>query len=149
MKYASLSQSTAGEISTYILHLELGEDIHNTIQQFCIAHHIANATIEGIGSVQNPTLAHYSIETKQFIDRDLPGIYEITSLLGNVALVDNQPFAHLHATVSDPKMNVLGGHLVRGECSATLELIIHTFPSRHAKTHDDTIGLKVWDFKTE
>ncbi len=140
MKYAKLSDHT------YALRLERGDDIHDTIQNFCADQNIANATVEGVGSVESPALAHYSIDTKQFTDRKLQGIYEITSLLGNVALVENNPFAHLHVTVSDLEMRVLGGHLVKGECSATLELIIRATDARYTKSHDEAIGLKVWDF---
>jgi len=142
MKYAPLNDHV---YPSYVLRLELGEDIHDTIQKFCAEQDISNASIEGIGSVQTPTLAHYSIQTKQFTDKRLDGIYEVTSLLGNVARVEGQPFTHLHITVAGPDMRVYGGHLVKGECSATLELILKSFPSEHAKIQDDAIGLKVWD----
>jgi uncharacterized protein len=133
----------------YALRLEPGEDIHEQIQGFCAANNIANAAVSGIGSVDSPTLAHYSVKTKQFTDQQLTGIFEVTSLLGNVALADGQPFAHLHVTLSGPDMHTLGGHLVKGECSATLELILETYPSHHWKTPDDSIGLKVWDFSAK
>jgi uncharacterized protein len=144
MKYAALNDHT---YPSYVLRLELGEDIHDTIQMFCAEQHITNAAIEGIGSVDSPTLAHYSIKTKKFTDKHFEGIYEVTSLLGNVARVDGQPFTHLHLTISDETMQVHGGHLVKGECSATLELIVKSFPSEHAKLQDDAIGLKVWDLE--
>jgi uncharacterized protein len=143
MKFARLNDDT---FASYVLRLELGDDIHATIQHFCVDHNINNAAVEGIGSLDSPTLAHYSMNTKQFTDKHLTGIYEVTSLLGNVAVVDGQPFAHIHVTVSDPDMQVLGGHLVKGQCSATLELILNGYPSHHWKTQDDAIGLKVWDF---
>lgn len=131
---------------TYAVRLELGEDVHEQTQAFCREQRIDNAAVSGIGSLDSPTLAHYSIKTKQFTDKQLDGIFEVTSLLGNIALVDGQPFAHLHVTLSDPDMHGIGGHLVKGQCSATLELIITSYPSHHWKTHNDTIGLSVWDF---
>jgi predicted DNA-binding protein with PD1-like motif len=143
MKYAPLDDHT---YPSYALRLELGEDIHDTIQDFCAGQDIVNASLEGIGSTDSPTLAHYSIQTKQFTDKHLEGIYEVTSMLGNVARVDGRPFAHIHVTVSDKDMRVLGGHLVKGECSATLEIILKSYPSTHAKLQNDEIGLKVWDF---
>jgi len=132
---------------THAVRLELGEDVHEQIQRFCADNGISNAAISGIGSLDSPTLAHYSIKTKQFTDKQLDGIYEVSSLLGNVASVDGQPFAHLHVTLSDPQMQAHAGHLVKGTCSATLELIITSYPSHHWKTHDETIGLAVWDFR--
>ena len=140
MKYATLTDTT------YALRLERAEDIHSVVQQFCATHSIANAAIEGIGSVRSPTLAHYSIETKHFTNKQFDGIYEVASLLGNLSLVDGQPLAHLHATISDAKMRTFGGHLVTGECSATLEILIHAYPSSYTKSHSEAIGLIVWDF---
>lgn len=140
MKFARLSDNTSA------LRLELGDDIHDTLQSFCADQGIDNAQVSGIGSVDSPTLAHYSIKTKEFTDQTLSGIFEVTSLIGNIALVDGAPFAHLHATLSDEHMMVRGGHLVKGVCSATLELFITSYPAHHTKSHDDRIGLKVWDF---
>jgi uncharacterized protein len=140
MKYATLNDHT------FALRLELGDDIHATLQAFCSHRNITNAAIQGIGSIQQATLAHYSIQTKQFTNKPFEGVFEVTSLLGNVAQVDNQPFAHIHLTISDSAMQTFGGHLVKGECSATLELIISSYPSAHSKSLDEAIGLKVWDF---
>jgi predicted DNA-binding protein with PD1-like motif len=140
MKYARLSENTSA------LRLEPGDDLHATLQQFCAEQGIDNAQITGIGSVDSPTLAHYSMETKQFSDMKLEGIFEVTSLMGNVALVDGTPFAHLHVTVSDQQMMARAGHLVKGECSATLELFVTSYPAHHTKSQNDHIGLKVWDF---
>jgi uncharacterized protein len=140
MKYARLNDNTSA------LRLEPGDDIHAVLQDFCAENTIDNAAIQGIGSIESPTLAHYSIHTKQFTDQTLEGIYEITSLLGNIALLDGHPFAHLHVTISDEHMMTRGGHLVKGVCSATLELFITSYPAHHTKSQNDHIGLKVWDF---
>jgi predicted DNA-binding protein with PD1-like motif len=131
---------------TFALRLEPGDDVHETLQSFCAANRITNAAVQGIGSVDSPTLAHYSMHTKHFSDVSLKGIFEVTSLLGNIALVDGQPFAHLHVTVSDPQMIAKAGHLVKAVCSATLELILTKYPTRHTKSQNNDIGLFVWDF---
>jgi predicted DNA-binding protein with PD1-like motif len=141
VKFASLNDHT------FALRLELGEDVHTAIQSFCAGHGIRNATVQGIGSLQNPTVAHYSIVTKNFTDEKLDGIYEVTSLLGNIALVENQPFAHVHVTVTGRDMLARGGHLVKGECSATLELILTAYQTDYTKVHSTEIGLKIWDFE--
>lgn len=135
------------DANNYVLRLELGDDIHDQIQTFCAQNDINNAAVQGIGSVDSPTVAHYSVKTKQFTDKQLDGILEVTSLLGNVALVEGKPFAHIHVTVSGPDMVAHAGHLVKGTCSATLELIITAYPSHHWKTDNEDIGLKVWDFE--
>jgi predicted DNA-binding protein with PD1-like motif len=140
MKYARLSENTSA------LRLEPGDDVHATLQQFCAQQGIDNAQITGIGSIESPTLAHYSMHTKEFKDQALTGVYEVAALLGNIALVDGQPFAHIHVTIADETMVARAGHLVKGTCSATLELFLTSYPAHHTKSQDDRIGLKVWDF---
>lgn len=129
-----------------MLRLERGDDILAVINTFCAGNGIKNATLSGIGSIERFQLAHYSIETREFTKRGFDGIHEVTSLLGNVGLVEGQPSAHVHVNVSGPDMVVLGGHLMSGQCSATLELMVTAYPSKLAKTFDETIGLNVWDF---
>ena len=140
MKTAKLDDGVYG------LTLEPGDDIHGSIEDYCTRYDFANAEITGIGSVDNPTLAHYSMKTKQFTDKHFEGIFEISSLLGNVSFVEGKPFAHIHVTISDMEMTAHAGHLVKGTCSATLELILRPFPSRFHKT-DSAVGLKVWDYE--
>jgi predicted DNA-binding protein with PD1-like motif len=132
--------------NVYALRLDPGDDIHASIEAYCAQYELFNAQIAGIGSIENPTLAHYSMQTRQFTDKQLEGIYEITSLMGNVARVDGKAFTHLHVTISDADMIARAGHLVSGRCSATLEIVITSYYSRHTKTDNPTIGLKVWDF---
>jgi predicted DNA-binding protein with PD1-like motif len=141
MKHARLSDTT------YALRLERGEDIHTTVQDFCSEHGINNASLTGIGSVENAKLAHYSVKTKQFTERHLDGIFEITSLLGNVGLLDGKPLNHVHVTLSDSLMQVYGGHLVSGECSATAEIFLHEYDTKFSKAFDDGTGLNVWQFE--
>ena len=143
--YASYMKTGLFNPTTHILRLERGDDIHDVVHDFCLAQGISNATITGIGSVENPQLAHFSIDTKHFTERQFEGIYEITSLLGNVALMGEKPYSHLHITISDQQMQTFGGHFVKGACSATLEIVLTAYESKLAKVHDVEVGLNVFD----
>lgn len=129
-----------------IIRLDPGDDILASLAAACQEHDIANAEVTGLGSVEAVTLAHYRRDTQQFTERSLEGIYEIVSLLGNVALIDSQPVAHCHVTIADAAMTPLGGHLVRGVCSATVELVVRPLASHYSKHHDARVGLKLWQF---
>lgn len=131
----------------YLMRLEPGEDFLQTLQQWCHGQHIVNAEVSGIGSIEDPTLAHYRRDHKQFSERKLSGIFEVTSLTGNIGLVDGEePLVHVHVALADPLMQAFGGHLVSGVCSATAELIIRPLPTQFRKNFNEVIGLKVWDF---
>ncbi len=133
--------------SVYIVRMDPDDDIIDKLQQWCRAQGIVNASITGIGSVKNPCLAHYRRDTKKFTEQKLTGIYELTALVGNIGLVDgSQPLVHVHATLSDETMQAFGGHLVKGICSATAEIILTPLPTRFRKDFNNDIGLKIWDF---
>ena len=131
--------------SKFIVRLVRGEEVVASLNSFCLKQKISNAVFWGIGSIENVTLAHYRVDTKKFSDKTFEGIYEITSLMGNVGIVDGKPLIHPHITISDEKMNVYGGHLVKGMVSATVEVILEKLESSFEKKFDEDIGLKLWE----
>lgn len=129
---------------TYLIRLDPGEDIVNSIQELSRQLSINNAVIWGIGSIEQPTLAHYRLDHKKFSEQRLEGIFEIVSLQGNVGLFEGEPMAHIHLALSDESMQAFGGHLVKGVCSATVELVLRDLGTKYAKTHNADIGLNLW-----
>lgn len=128
----------------YIIRLERGEEVGSTLKTFCQDHSIKNASITGIGSIENPTLAHYKVDSKKYSEKQLDGVFEVTSLLGTVALFNGEPLLHLHITLGDENMQAFAGHLVQGIVSATLEVQITVHPSSFEKKHSEEIGLKLY-----
>jgi len=143
MKYAKLARLT------YLIRLVKGEKVVGSITAFCQSRGVANAKLFAIGSVENPIVAHYLVNTKKYSEQMLKGIFEVTGLLGNVALFENKPLVHAHVSLSDEKMRGFGGHLVEAEVSATVEVIIEAFSTKFQKKFDKKIGLKLWDLSEE
>ncbi len=140
MKYTQLAANV------FAVRLEIGEAVHSALGDFCAEHNISAATVQGIGSLDSPKLAHYSVKTKQYAELVVPGILEVTSLLGNVSVMDAKPLVHLHATVAGPDMIAHAGHLAEGICSATLELVVTTYDATLKKYKDPAVGLNLWEF---
>lgn len=128
----------------YLIRLERGEDIIGMLIDFFRDVNINNAELRGIGSIENPTLAHYKVDSKQYSEKELPGTFEITSLLGNIAILDDDIVIHPHITISNEQMQAFGGHLVKGVVSATMEIIVTVFPTNFHKVHDEDTGLNLW-----
>ncbi|MDE2026469.1 MAG: DNA-binding protein [Patescibacteria group bacterium] len=129
--------------SHLLVRLELGENLIQSLEQLATKRHITNAAISGIGSVENPTLAHYTVTSKKYLEKPFIGIYEIISLLGNITQFENKPVIHVHCTISDDNMHAFAGHLVSGTVSATLEIVLTLFQSTYDKKMDEDIGLKL------
>ncbi len=131
--------------NSYLLRLEKGDEVISSIKLFCEKQRIKNAWLSGLGSVENTILAHYRVDTKKYSEKKIPDILEVTSLTGNVAVFENAPFVHAHASLSDDEMRALGGHLVSATVSAAFEILITDLGTEHAKKFDEEIGLKLFD----
>ena len=131
----------------YLIRLIKGEGVNESVAKFCWQLKIGNAKVTGIGSVEDPVLAHYRVDTKKYKEKIFNGIFELTSLIGTIAVFEGKPLVHVHVTISDEEMKVFGGHLVKGKVSATVEIVLTAFDTNHTKSHIDKIGLKLWDLK--
>ena len=133
----------------YLIRLEKGEEVIDSITKFCEKLNISNASFIGLGSVENPVLAHYNVNIKKYSEKELKGIFELTNITGNVAVFEKKPLVHSHVTLSNEKMQAWGGHLVKGAVSATVEVILQVLDAACEKKQDDAIGLKLWDLPQE
>lgn len=147
LRYTFTMYSAKLDTDHFLLRLEHGEEIIDVLKNFCTQQHITNASVNGIGSLENPTLAHYRLDTKKYTEQTKEGLFELINLSGNIGLFEDNPMVHTHATISNEAMQVFGGHLVKGIVSATAEIILTTFPTAFQKKHDEAIGLKLWQLE--
>lgn len=129
----------------FLIRLKKGEEIITTLKQFAQAQSYKNASFAAIGSVQNPTLAFYNIEEKKFIEKKLEGFFELVSSLGTIASYNDDLVVHTHVTLSNESLQTFAGHLVNATVSATVEIMVTTFPTHYIKKDDEETGLKLWD----
>ncbi len=85
----------------YLIRLGKAEEIITTLTKFCQDEGINFGTISAIGGVDQITIGWYELKTKSYHWRDFSGNLEVTSLTGNIALLDNQPFLHIHTVISN------------------------------------------------
>lgn len=132
--------------NTYIVRLEKGEEVMKTLKKCCEENNIACGSIVGIGGTCDASIQWYDSTTKKFISKKLPTTnYEITSLIGNVSLVDGKPFLHIHITLSDETYHTFGGHLESAVIGVTGEIIINAVDERISRKYDEKFGLKFLD----
>lgn len=131
----------------FILVLDKGTPINKAITQCAKDAELKGASITGLGAIENPRLAYYSLKKKQFLTHELMGVYELLSLDGNISLVNDKPFAHLHAVVSDSNYNVNGGHLMSGDVGVTLEVSITPLSNKVVRSFNKDIGLNLINAK--
>lgn len=110
----------------YIVRLDVGEEITETLKQFCSKNGIESGSVMGIGAIREARISYFDMGKRDYIDKEISEDLELTSLMGNVSIMNGEPFLHLHVTLSDSDFNVFGGHLSAGIISATGEIFIDT-----------------------
>lgn len=122
-----------------------GALVHDSLVQLAREEDLRAAFVTGLGAFEETVLAYYDIEQRKYIETPIHGIAECANLTGNLARVDGEPFAHLHAVIAGRDLVARGGHLVQARVGATLELFVRDLGDDIVRGWHEEIGLKLWD----
>jgi len=131
--------------NTFYIRIDQGEEIVENLKSFCDKFDIKSGLISGLGSVTEAELGLYDLENKEFIKKEFSGIYEIASMNGNISRMNEQPYLHIHAVLSDSECRTYGGHFAMGVAGATCEIIVIPFKDDADRFFSDKIGLNLLD----
>ncbi len=130
----------------YIIRIDKGEEIVESIMSFVEDAKIKLATIQGIGATGELKIGLFKAAEKSYKATVLKGDFEIVSLVGNITQMDNKPYLHLHITVADESHKCFGGHLNYAKVSATFEGFISVIPDTEVeRSYNESIGLNLFD----
>jgi predicted DNA-binding protein with PD1-like motif len=132
--------------SQYVVRLDKGEEVVETLKTFCKGRNISLASVSGIGAAGEVEVGYFHTLDKKFISRTFTGDLEIASLIGNVTLMAGETYLHLHISVADESQQMFGGHLARAVISATCEVIIQSIPGSVDREKSEEIGLNLLKF---
>jgi hypothetical protein len=127
--------------STYVIRLDAGERILETMLALCERDGIGAGFFNGLGAVGEAEIGHFDPSTNEYGLVRLSGPYEIVSLYGNVTVVDGKPLVHAHVALGDNTFAVRGGHLREAVVSVTCEITLTRFRDDIARKRDETTGL--------
>lgn len=131
----------------YIGRVPFGADLYQFFSDFVKEKNIKAGQITAFGAVSKATVAFYDQHKNEYIERHFPKHMEILNVTGNVSILEDQPFVHLHILLSDEEGSAYGGHLVKGTEVFACEFIVKEFsPSQELiRVKDDTTALSLWD----
>lgn len=138
MKYSKVTIN-----SDYILKLEVGDKVHETILDFCEKENIQTGWITGLGAVKDISLGYYNLSTRKYQFQKYDEVYEIVGLIGNIALVEGNPFLHIHTSISDGENKTSSGHLEYATVAVTLELRVTSYKEPITRLFEEAVGLKL------
>ena len=127
--------------STYIVRLDAGERIVETLKALCERDAIGGGYFHGLGAVGEAEIGHFDPASNTYSWMKVPGPSEIVSLCGNITTVEGRPFLHAHIALGDDTFAVRGGHLKEAVVSATCEVTLVRFRDDIARTKDAATGL--------
>jgi len=123
-----------------------GEDLLAELTAACEEIGARSGAVEVIGALSSLALGYYHQDRKEYETHTFDGAWEIASAVGNVSMLDGQPFVHLHVVASGDDGRCVGGHLMPGCTVFAAEAAItalegHAPPEREL---DGATGLKLW-----
>ena len=140
---ANMKKVEPGEL--FMGKLTYGSDLLEEITEICRNRNVQLGRIEGLGAVQRARLGFYDQQSREYQFFVLEKPLEITKLVGNVSLKDDNPFVHAHITLADETGNAYGGHLAGGTVVFACEFILQAFDgSVFKRGFDEATGLPLW-----
>ena len=131
---------------SYVVRLNKGEEVISSLKQLCIDENIKLGEITGLGASDFVEIGVFNVNTKEYNTKKFEGMFEITSLVGNVTTKDGDVYLHIHINFGNEEGLVKGGHLVKATISATSEIILRIIEGNVGRKLNPEIGLNLFDF---
>jgi len=129
----------------FLLRLPFGADLLEEITRAFEERSIKKAAFNVIGAARPAALGFYDPMLRKYFTRELAGMWEIVSCMGNISEKDGAIFAHAHAVLSGHDYQCLGGHLMPGTKIFAAELYATPLTgSAPMRKYDDVTGLFLW-----
>ncbi len=130
--------------SKFIVRIDKGEEIVQTLKSFCREQGIKLGAVTGIGATNRATVGLFDAEKKEYKAKELTGNYEIAPLCGNISTLQGDVYLHIHANLCDSEHKSFGGHLNAAVVSATFEAIIEVMEGEIEREFSQEIGLNLY-----
>lgn len=128
----------------YVVRLEKGDKIIESLKEFAKINNIKAAMVSGIGAVTDAKIGIFDIETKKYNERIFTDNYEITNLTGNITTKKDEPYMHLHINFSGQDCICYGGHFIEGIITITAEIVVVAIEGE-LNRYLDEVGINLID----
>jgi hypothetical protein len=136
------SKLIADSPKTFILILETGDEILSSLKTFAQAEHLSSSSFKAIGGLSEAALGRFNWETKKYQTAvELEEQVELLSLIGDIALKNDEPQVHAHLVIGRKDGTAQGGHLLSATVRPTCEIVITESPKHLQKEIDPESGI--------
>ena len=132
--------------NTYMVRIDLGEDIVDSLKKLCENENIRLGRVEAIGATDHAVIGVYDLAKKEYYPEQTDEFMEIASLNGNITAMDGKPYIHLHAALADQDHGIHGGHVLEMRVGATCEMFVTVLDGEVTRRRDENLGINLWTF---
>ena len=143
MKVRLLSENAG--VKHYVIILAKGDEVMSGLTDFARQNKVTSASFTAIGAFSHATVAWFDDARKEFRLIPIEQQVELVSMIGDIALANEQPAVHTHVAVASSDGTVRGGHVINAFVFPTLELFMTVYPTPLHKESDEATGLKLID----
>jgi uncharacterized protein len=143
MKVRLLSENAG--VKHYAIILAKGDEVMSGLTDFARQNKVTSASFTAIGAFSHATVAWFDDSRKEFRLIPIEQQVELVSMIGDIALVNDQPAVHTHVAVASSDGTVRGGHVINAFVFPTLELFMTVYSTPLRKESDEATGLKLID----
>ena len=136
---------TSDPAPTLVAILDPGDEAVAQLTALVRERGLTAAQVTAVGAFARATVGWFDREAKSYRPIRIDEQCEVLSLVGDVALGDDESQLHLHAVLGLSDGTTRGGHLLEAEVWPTLEVIIRETPAVLRKTDRPELGIAVID----
>jgi uncharacterized protein len=127
---------------TFVVILDTGDEILSSLKSFARTEHLAGSSFKAIGALSAVELGWLNWETRKYETAvKLQEQVELLSLIGDIALKDDEPQVHAHLVIGRQDGTAHGGHLLSASVRPTCEIVITESPQHLQKEIDPVSGI--------
>jgi predicted DNA-binding protein with PD1-like motif len=134
-----------GDAKTYLLVFHTGQEVMKGLLAFARKHKLVAGHLTGIGAVSDAVIGYFDPQKKTYLRNHEKEQAEVLSLTGNLALVEDEPFFHVHVALGRRDGSARGGHLFEATARPTVELVLTAFRDPLRRRTDPETGLPLLD----
>jgi predicted DNA-binding protein with PD1-like motif len=134
-----------GSEKGWVLVFDPGDEVIAELTEFARQQRLSASHFTAIGAFRHALLGFFNLEKKDYKRIPVTEQVEVLSLIGDVALQNDEPKIHAHVVLGKSDGSTCGGHLLQGEVCPTLEVILSESPKHLYRKTNEEIGLALID----
>lgn len=133
--------SDEGQVATFALIFEPGDEVIGELTKFAREHELDASEFTALGAFSDALLGFFDILRKDYERIPVDEQCEVLTLVGNITLDEGRPKVHAHVVLGLVDGTTRGGHLLEGYVRPTLELVLTESPVQLRRRFDREFGL--------